>query len=491
MQQLSGLDTSFLSMETHNQTGHVGSLTLYDARGLPEGSLYRAMQEKLPDRLHLLGPFRRRLVEVPLGLDHPYWIEDPAFDLDFHLRHIAVPAPGNGEQLAELVARLASRPMDRSRPLWELYVIEGLDNGLTALYVKIHHCTIDGVSGVELTSTLLDRTPEGDAVAPPSKPWKPEPIPTDAEMLLRGIGGLALQPGKAIRFGTRVAQNLPGVAEFLGPWLGLTGALPWPLGRKNDQVDAPAIPQTPAPRTPLNGSITPHRRFAFASLSLEQAKTVKRAFGTTLNDVVMAISSTALRRYLADRDQLPVEPLIAMVPVSVRSAGDTSASSNRVSSVLSDLATHLDDPVARLMRIHEAMASAKRMQEAVPADLLQDFTQFATPALAAQAARIAARTRIADRMNPPFNVVISNVPGPREPLYCGGARMLTFYPVSTVTDGQGLNITVQSYLDHLDFGLIACRELVPDLWKLMGYFAEALEELVKLAEVRTSRSAAD
>ncbi len=210
-------------------------------------------------------------------------------------------------------------------------------------------------------------------------------------------------------------------------------------------------------------------------------KRVKTAFGTTLNDVVMAISSSALRRYLEEKRALPQDSLVAMVPVSVRSETQRQEYTNRVTSILGTLATDIEDPVERLRAIHEAMKSAKRMQEAVPANLLQDWTQVAAPALMAQAARIVARTKLLDRLNPPFNVVISNVPGPREPLYCSGAEMKTFYPVSAVAEGQGLNITVQSYRDHLDFGLIACRELVPDVWRFKDLFAEGLEELTKRA----------
>jgi WS/DGAT/MGAT family acyltransferase len=484
MEQLSGLDASFLYMETGAQFGHVGSITLYDPREAREGSLYRALRRTLPERLHLLPPFRRRIVEVPFGLDHPYWIEDPNFDLDFHLNHVAVPPPGTNEQLGELVSHLHSIPLDRSRPLWQIWVIEGLESGMTALYIKVHHCTIDGVSGVEMTSTLLDRAREGAASAPPQRKWRPEAIPSDREMFARGLAGLALQPGKAVRFAIRTARDLPGVAQMLAPFadaVGL-GRLPWPLGpRRTDQVDAPRLPQTAAPQTSFNRSITPHRRFAFVSLSLEEARRVRKAFGTTLNDVVMALCAGALRRYLEERAELPDEALVASVPVSVRSESEKATYSNRVTAVLAELATDEPDPLRRLRRIHESMRSAKQMQEAVPATLLQDFTQFATPALFAQAARIAARLRIADRMRPPFNLIISNVPGPREPLYCGGAQMRTYYPVSAVAEGQGLNITVQSYLDQLDFGVISCRELVSDPWKIARYLGEALEELSKLA----------
>ncbi len=439
--------------------------------------------------MHLLPPFRRRLVQVPLGLDHPYWIEDPNFDLDFHLRHIAVPPPGTNLQLSELVSRIAGRPMDRARPLWEIYVIEGLENGLVALYIKIHHCTIDGVSGAEMTSTLLDTSPTGSSVEPPLEVWKPDSIPGELEMLRHGIGAAILRPGRALRFAAGAVRSLarsPELVPIARDAIGLD-RLPVVGGlfkRSGDQVDAPLIPQTRAPKTPFNRSITPHRRWAFCSLPLDDAKLVKTVFGTTLNDVVMAASSGALRRYLERKDALPEDPLIAMVPVSVRSSEEKATYSNRVSSVLADLATNEKDPVRRLMRIHESMKSAKRMQQAIPANLLQDFTQFATPNLAGQAARIVARTRIADRMNPPFNVVISNVPGPRHPLYLGGARMLTYYPVSAVAEGQGLNITVQSYLDHLDFGLIACRDLVPDVWDLVEDLEESFGELVRLAKAK-------
>jgi len=447
MQQLTGLDASFLYMETGAQFGHVGSLTLYDTREAHEGSLYKALRRSLPERLHLLPPFRRRIVEVPFGLDHPYWIEDPDFDLDFHLRHIAVPPPGTNEQLAELVSHLHAIPLDRSRPLWQLWVIEGLESGQVALYIKVHHCTIDGVSGVEMTATVLDRSREGSTLPPAREPWQPQPVPGDAEMFARGLG-----------------------------------RLPWPFGpRRSAQIDAPRLPNTAAPQTSFNRSITPHRRFAFSSLSLEDARRVRKAFGTTLNDVVMAMCAGALRRYLDERGELPEAPLVASVPVSVRSEAEKATYSNRVTAVLAELATDEPDPVKRLRRIHESMRSAKQMQEAIPATLLQDFTQFATPALFAQAARIAARLRIADRMRPPFNLIISNVPGPREPLYCGGAQMKTYYPVSAVAEGQGLNVTVQSYLDQLDFGVISCRELVADPWKIARYLGEALEELCKLA----------
>jgi diacylglycerol O-acyltransferase len=484
VQQLSGLDNTFLTMEAGGQLGHVGSLCMYDVKGLDGESLYAAIERTLKERLHLLPPYRRRLAEVPLNLDHPYWIEDPDFDLDFHLRHIAVPPPGDDEQLASLVARIHGRALDRARPLWEMYVIEGLASGQVAIYTKIHHCTIDGVSGAEMMQVLLDRVPEGAAVEPPKKAWVPDRIPSGGEMLVRGLGGLVRAPDRVVRMAIRTVRTVTQSNEALASAVNTLGLDRIPIAgdllrRRTAEVDADPISQTPAPRTPFNRSITPHRRFAFFSQPLGDVKRVKTAAGTTLNDVVMAISAGALRRYLEEKRALPKDPLMAMIPVSIRSEEEKQAYTNRVGSILSTLATDIEDPLERLRRIHEAMKSAKRASEAVPANLLQDWTQVTTPALLAQAARIVARTKIFDRLNPPFNVVISNVPGPRESLYCAGAQMQTFFPVSAVADGQGLNITVQSYRDHLDWGLIACRELVPDLWRFKDLFNESLEELVK------------
>jgi WS/DGAT/MGAT family acyltransferase len=489
MQQLSGLDNTFLTMEAGGQLGHVGSLCMYDVGGLAGESLFEAMQRTLEERMHLLPPYRRRLAEVPLNLDHPYWIEDPDFDLDFHLRHIAVPPPGDDEQLASLVARIHGRALDRNRPLWEMYVIEGLSSGQVAVYTKIHHCTIDGVSGAEMMQVLLDRVPSGAVVAPPQKPWVPDRVPSGGEMLVRGLGGLVRAPDRVVRTAIRTVRTLTQSNEALATAVNALGLDRLPvagnlLRRRTGEVDADPIPQTPAPRTPFNRSITAHRRFAFFSMPLDEVKRVKSAAGTTLNDVVMAISAGALRRYLEEKKALPKDPLTAMVPVSVRSEAEKQAYTNRVGSILCTLATDVEDPLERLRRIHDAMASAKRASEAVPANLLQDWTQVATPALLAQAARIIARTKILDRMNPPFNVVISNVPGPRESLYCAGAELQTFFPVSAVAEGQGLNITVQSYRDHLDWGLISCRELVPDLWRFKALFAESLEELAKAVALK-------
>ncbi len=496
MQQLSGLDASFLHMETPATFGHVSSVALLDPSSAKGHLDPDEIKQLLEGRLHLLPPFRRRLVEVPFGLDHPYWIEDPDFDLDFHVRHIALPRPGNRHQLAEQVARLAARPLDRSRPLWELYLIEGLENGLVAQFTKIHHCAIDGVSGAEIMTTLLDVTPEPREVPKPKRAWKPDRVPSELEMLGRGALALASQPRKALRFQRNVlrslglragVRSLPTIAAL--PVLANLGAIAIPtleaLMRRAPRGDGGMLeqPQLEAPRVSFNRTITPHRRWAYGSLSLEDAKAVKNAFGMTLNDVVMALCAGALRRFLAEHDELPRDPLLAMVPVSVRTEEQKGKLGNRVSAMVAVLPTHVASPVERLRLAHEAMKTAKEQHNAMPADMLQDFSQFATPAVAARAARVIARTKIADRLKPPFNVVISNVPGPQFPLYCNGARMIAAYPVSAIADGVGLNITVLSYMGSLDFGLLACRELVPDIWDLMGYLGDELKELKEAARV--------
>lgn len=494
MQQLTGIDASFLHMETPTTYGHVSSLTVYDPAGAPGGGGYEVTRRIVESRLHLLAPLRRRLVEVPLGLDLPYWAEDPDFDLDFHVRHHAVPPPGDDRQLAEVVSRIVARPLDRTRPLWELYVIEGLEHGYVAQLTKMHHATIDGKSGAEMLAVLLDLDPNAPPPAPPEHEWKPEPIPDDAALLRRTFGEYLRKPEKLVRLQIRTLREMARSTQSGGLQALADMAaqgVPGPLGdlmRRRLRADygtevdrPPPLPPMRAPRTPWNRAITPHRRFAFTSVSLDEAKQVRRAFGCTFNDVVMALCSSTLRRYLLDRGVLPAEPLVAMVPVSIRTGAETDTYSNRVSALLCSLATDLDDPVERLRTIQGAMSSAKEMHAAMPAETLADFTQFAPPAIAARAMRMASRVRIADRMNPPFNVVISNVPGPNIPLYSAGALLKSFYPVSMVTDGQGLNMTVQSYNGDLDFGFIACRELVPDVWDLTDYLHEAMAELSKAA----------
>jgi diacylglycerol O-acyltransferase / wax synthase len=494
LQQLTGVDASFLNLETNAAFGHVSSLNIFDPGDVPGAAGFEATKSLIAERIEQLAPFRRRLVEVPMGLDLPYWTDDPDFDLDYHVRHHAVPPPGTDEQLAEVVARIVARPLDRRRPLWELYVIEGLEGGRIAQLTKIHHATIDGASGAQMLGVLLDTDPSfRPSTDPDTLTAVPGArIPTDTELLQRTAVEYLRRPEKMVRLTVRTLREL-GQSTGSGGLLALADLVAQPMpgtmgkemrkrlrGRRITDR-APALPPTPAPRTPFNASITPHRRFAFTSMPLAQAKVVRQATGATFNDVVLAICAGALRRYLARHEALPDEPLIAMVPVSIRTGGEGDTYQNRVSGLLTNLATDIDDPLERLAEIRRSMISAKADFAAIPAETLQDFTQFAPPALAARAMRMYARTRIADRFNPPFNLIISNVPGPTEPLYSAGGKLLHFYPVSAVVDGQGLNITVQSYNGKLDFGLIAARDLVPDLWDLTEMIHDALDELVAAA----------
>jgi diacylglycerol O-acyltransferase / wax synthase len=484
VQQLSGVDASFLHMETATTFGHVCGVVLLD-RKTPTGRLRTADVERLvAQRLPLMPPLRRRLVEVPFGIERPYWVDDPDFDLSFHVRELALPRPGSRQQLAEQVARIAARPLDRRHPLWELYVITGLADDGAAVMIKVHHAAVDGVAAVELISTLLDRSPDAAAPVQALEAWRPGPVPTPFEMWWRGVAGVTRQPLKALELQGRMLRALPRSMRFAGrsvaPAVGdlarrLTGG---------GSPDGGLLNRPPllAPRTSFNRPITAHRRFAYGTVPLREVKRVKRAFGVTVNDVVMAGCAGGLRRWLEARGELPDGPLVAMVPVSIRTADQGGTFGNRVSAMMAALPTHLADPVDRLRAVHEAMRGAKEQHAALDAQVLQDLAQFAAPALATRAVRVAAQMRLADVLNPPYNLVVSNVPGPREPLYLAGARVRAYLPVSVVADGLGLNITVQSYLDNLDIGMVACRELVPDLWDMLSMVTASFDELAEAAD---------
>jgi WS/DGAT/MGAT family acyltransferase len=494
MHQLTGLDTSFLRLETRSTYGHVSGLTIYDPSTTQTGELtLEDFKRLLSSRLHLLPPFRWRLAEVPFKLDDPYWIEAPEFDLDFHLREIALAPPGDDHQLAEQVARIAARPLDRSRPLWELYLIHGLQGGRTGVLTKMHHAAIDGVSGAEIMGILLDVTPQPREVPPPDGDWKPERPPHDVEMLGRGVAGALTRPVKMLRMAPR---TLPSLADVPGmgnvPGVDTLSRASARIARLGSGGDGRLLErqQLTAPRTSLNGPISPHRRFSFGSVSLADVKAVKDAFGLTVNDVVMSMCTDALRTWLIDHAELPDDPLLAMVPVSVRSEDRQGAFGNQVSIMVVPLPTNEPDRRRRLSLMQDAMRAAKERHRATPATLMQDFAEFIPPAIAARATRVITGITAAGRFSPLFNVVISNVPGPQFPLYSAGARMLGNYPVSAITDGVGLNMTVMSYDGKLDFGLVACREMVPDIWALMGHVQTSLEELKELAGESTAAQSA-
>ncbi len=490
MQQLSGVDASFLYMETGRAWGHVSGLAVFHRPDKPDWSAYDALSSRLTAILPQLEPFRRRLVEVPLQLDHPYWVEDPEFDLEFHVRDTAVPPPGTDEKLAALVARLIARPLDRSHPLWEVYVIEGLSDDRFAVLTKLHHATIDGAAGAELMALMYQPEGSGPAVPADAAPLpKAGPLPSPAVVLGRALTDVVRKPTKFARLQVRSIQALGELTRNQG----LTGlaelmrTLPNPVGAqigRRRRVDengdgAPSPPVVSAPITPFNGAISPNRRVALRSVSLEDVKQFKRVAGFTVNDVVMAACAGALRTYLDEKNALPDQPLVAMVPVSIRTGTESDPWTNRVSAIFPPIPTDQADPMTRMRKVHESMNEAKERFKLMPADVLTQYADFAPPALAIRAASVASQLRVADRVRPPFNLVISNVPGPRRALTLDGAPLQHYYPVSTITDGQGLNITLQSYQDILDFSLVADRQLVPDV----DHLADLLEQ--EFAELHT------
>jgi diacylglycerol O-acyltransferase len=478
MQQLTGLDASFLALETANATGHVGGVCVLDPGGAPRPVTLARLTEVLAERLPLVPVLRRKLLNVPLGLDQPYWVDDPDFDIEYHIREIALPRPGSEAQLTEQVSRLHARPLDRSRPLWEIYLITGLAKRRVAVYTKIHHAAIDGASGAELLTVLLDLSPDGREL-PAAEPFRPERPPGPAALAMMAAMKLAWRPVETVRVANELVRVLPTLAPAMGTVVG--GVLG--LGRGDGGV----IPSGPvrAPATPFNKPITAHRRLALRSVDLGTVKTVKTAFGVSVNDVVMAMCAGALRRWLTDRQALPDSPLVAMIPVSVRDPASKGAMGNKVSAMLAMLPTHVADPVERVKLVHAATVQAKAQQAAIPQGLVDQISDFSPPALTARAARVVFATGVLHRL-PPFNLCISNVPGPNVPVFLCGARLLAHYPVSVITDGQGLNITLVGYLGQLHFGLTACRELIPDIEVLASYLVDELELLLKAADQRVA-----
>ena len=376
------------------------------------------------------------------------------------------------------MAEIFARPLDRAHPLWELYLIHGLEGGRSAVLTKHHHSVADGVSGAEILSILLDHSPEGRDLPDRREHPAGERVPNSVEMLVRGALGVPRQPLRALRSIPSALPNLtdlPGASAFPAvPTLarGLSRLRGRVAGEDTRVREALAAR---APRTRFNAPISPHRRFAFGSVSLDSVKAIKNELGITVNDVIVALCASGVRDWLEERGELPDEPLVAMIPISVRSEEERGTFGNRVTTMVVPIPTNEPDPRRRLLRTHELLMSAKERQRALPADLLVDATSFIPPAVGALAARTV--VGILSRTRPPLNLVISNIPGPREPLYFAGALLEAHYPVSAIADGVGLNMTVMSYRDHVDFGIVADREQVDEIWSLMDRTAAALEEL--------------
>ena len=465
MQRLSGIDSTFLSIETPSHHMHVAMVAVFDPSETPGGYSFDAVKALIASRLPRIPLFRRRLAEVPFNMHFPVWVEDPDFDLDYHVRRVAVPAPGGIPELCEMAGDFVSRQLDRTRPLWEMQIVEGMADGNIGVLAKIHHSTIDGVSGAEMMVHLFDLEPIPAPAEPLVEERPVEHVPSDFELVAYAARSIATNPIRLIKL----------IPATVGSVVGLVRT------RRRTEGPGMAAPFT-APRTPFNAAITAHRRVAVANLELADVKRVKQAFGTTVNDVVLALCAGALRRYLDKLGELPEAPLVAVVPISVRGEVADESSSNQVSAMFVSLATDIADPIDRLRAIAESTRGAKEDHKAIGATMLQDWAQFAAPAVFARASRLYSSMRLADRHRPIHNVIISNVPGPPVPLYFAGSKLLMLCPLGPVMEGAGLNITVLSYQDSIDVGLIACAELMPDLDDLSSAFVEAMSELAALTE---------
>jgi diacylglycerol O-acyltransferase len=468
MKRMAGMDAAFLYLETPSMHAHVVGTIVLDPSTSPEPFTTERVAQLLRERMHLLQPFRRRLAPVPFNLTHPVWIEDPDFDIEAHIHRTALRAPGSMRELAELVGDIASRPVDRSRPLWELWVVDGLAGGDVAMVTKMHHAAIDGVTGADIMAHLFDLTPDAPAT-PPQEPWVPDQVPSDLQLVGDAVRHIVGNPVRAARTVGRTARTAVGVVRQ--------------QRRSTTEADGPS-PALPfmAPRTRWSAAITPHRVVAFGNARLEDLKLVKSTFGTTVNDVVLAACTMTLGGYLRAHDDLPDQPLICSVPVSVH--GKTEADSvNQVSAMFVRLPVQLDDPVEVLRSISAETRVAKVMHDAIGADTLQDVAQFIPPTVFNRAMRLYSGLRLADRHRPVHNVVISNVPGPPIPLYAAGARVKGVIPLGPLLEGAGLNITVLSNMGNVDFGAIGCRELVPEIWDIADGFGTAVADLRARAEV--------
>jgi len=475
MNHLSGMDASFLHLESPEMPMHVGSLQILD---LPEGyagDYYEDVKSYMASRIHLASVFQRKLALMPFDLANPVWIHDDDIDLDYHVRHLVLPKPGSLAQLETLAARLHSMVLDRSRPLWEFYVIEGLADGRIGFYGKVHHAAVDGQAGVAMGTSLFDLTPEPRPVKKPREARANTYQLGVAELLTAALQNQAQQVVQSVRLLPKVAEAaLNAAREALAERSGESGD-----ARARRKAEAPPSPFKLAPATPFNHTITNQRSFAAVSLPLGEVKSIGKSLGASINDVVLWLCSTALRSYLKESRELPAQSLVAGVPISLRQEGDTTAN-NQVAGTLIDLGTELADPAERMRTIQRGTAAMKKQMGTFRGVIPTDFPSLGSPWLLSGLASLYGRSRIADWLR--FaNVTISNVPGSRVEVYMCGARMLEYYPLSIVVHGVALNITVQSHVDQLCFGLIACRRAVPDVGELGNDLRRAMATLRQLA----------
>lgn len=459
MRRLGGTDALFLSMETPYWHQHVGGLTVLD----PEGRTitFEDFVANIAHRIRYAPKFCWKLKGMPLGIDRPVWVDDPDFDVRRHLHRVAVPSPGGARELGELAGNLMSAQLDRRRPLWEMWFIEGLAGGKLAMLMKYHHCLLDGVAGASLATSLLDLEPDATeplVPLPPPEEASAGPEPSDLELLVGSLSQPIRRPVRAAVYATRLAAKTATAVENM--WRD-------PANR--------AIMH--APKTPFNGSVGPRRELAFSSLAMADLNALKQAHGVKVNDVVLAICAGTLRNYLLASDALPDAPLVTGVPVSTRPEGNTSMD-NQISQMFVSLATDVEDPIERLQAIYSSTKSAKAMSRAIGARQIQSIGEVASPLILSNAIRAIYRTHLMSRSPVRVNTLVSNVPGPPVPLYMCGAKVTGVYPSSVILEGMGLNITVFSYMDRIDFGLQVDPDLVPDPWTLAEGIPVALGELM-------------
>lgn len=470
MEPITGLDATFLYGETYNSPMHVGSIAVI------EGSLQFAdFKAVLQSKIHLIPKLRQRLVNVPLNLGYPYWADDPNFDLDLHLERVALPQPGSWRELREVASNVFSKPLDRSRPLWAFTFVEGLDNipqvpkGSVAIVSRMHHVAIDGMAGTGMMALLFDFSPKAKKPKPPV-PYKPKPLPDTLSILYNNTVSWLSAPLKV----PQLLSDTVGAGIKLG------------FLNQAQRMDLPVAPFS-APPSPLNGIISARRKWNSALLSFERIKTLKNIMDVTFNDVVLTICGGALRRYLNEKKQLPLKPLVAMVPVSTRSQADINKAGNQVSSMLIQLATNIEDPIERLEKINENTVKGKVSQEAIGAKTLAKMAEAVPFGLANQAAKLYSQYQMAEMHNPAFNVTITNVPGPQMPLFLNGHKLLSVMGMAPIIDGMGLIITIFSYNGLVSISPTSDAKTMPDIDNFTRYIREEANNLEALILARSER----
>jgi WS/DGAT/MGAT family acyltransferase len=462
--RLTGLDSSFLHLERDAAHMHVAGCMVFHGTA----PAYEELVDEIQARLHLVPRYRQRLAFVPLNQGRPVWVDDPHFNISYHVRHTALPRPGGEQELKRLAGRVFSQALDRSRPLWELWLVEGLADDRFAVLSKTHHALVDGISGVDIATILFDTSPNPMPVAPPDHEWVPRPLPSDAQLLADALLERTTVPGEIVR-GIRAALRGPRqVAERVGEALVAVGALAW------TGLQA-------APPSPYNVRIGPHRRFTWVRGDLSQFKAVKNALGGTINDVVLTVVAGALGRHMRrhGHDTQDVT-LKAMVPVSVRADVERGALGNRVAAMWAPLPVGILDPVQRLLEINRSMEVIKESGQAVGAQVLTELSGFAPPTIMAQAARLQARQRL-------FNLVVTNVPGPQVPLYMLGRELDAIYPMVPLAENTALGIAIMSYFGQLNFGLVSDFDALDDVESLAEELALSIEEIVAAADAASEK----